>query len=404
MPEHGSSGWTRREVLLAGAAGVAIAPAAVSATPSAVSTKRLILIVCNGGPSQLETWDPKPDAPSEVRGPFGAIDTAVPGLRVSELLPSLASLADRFALIRSLHLEGPESPALHETGLQRLHTGTSGETLGPSLGARLSANAGKAGELPPYVLLPRPLSFTGVELPHGEGSGPLSPRHGPTIISGVPHAPGYAREAAVIPPGAYSEAALCGDAHERGATESYSALRRALDVSSENERAREAYGRTEFGQSCLVARRLVERGVRCVTINQFPTLFNTTSWDCHGYPDLPTRLADLRDVAAPFDRAVAALIADLCDRGLYADTVVCCLGEFGRTPRITRTGGRDHWTRCWSAMLGGGGIRGGQVIGESDAHAAEPREHAVIPAELTSTLMAALGLNRTPASPVPGLL
>jgi uncharacterized protein (DUF1501 family) len=199
----------------------------------------------------------------------------------------------------------------------------------------------------------------GLDLPHGQGAGALGVRF---------------------------DAVQSDDA----------AVTRAVDLSRESEATQERYGKRALGRSCLAARRLVERGARCVVVNQFPALFHEWTWDCHGLPDLPTRVADLKDrVCAPFDRAVSALIQDLRDRGLYENTVVCCLGEFGRTPEINARGGRDHWTGCWSAMLGGGGIRGGQVIGASDARAAEPVDRPVTPADLSATIYHALGFAPT---------
>jgi hypothetical protein len=180
------------------------------------------------------------------------------------------------------------------------------------------------------------------------------------------------------------------------------AARRGFDLAAEPEQLRERYGRSTFGQSCLLARRLVEHGAGFVTVNQFDTLFHQHTWDCHGFPDLPTRVADLRDqVAAQFDQAVSALLEDLSARGLYEETLVCCFGEFGRAPVLSATGGREHWTRCWSVMLGGGGIRGGQVVGASDARGAEPVERPVTPADLAATVYSALGID--PAAVLTGV-
>jgi uncharacterized protein (DUF1501 family) len=138
---------------------------------------------------------------------------------------------------------------------------------------------------------------------------------------------------------------------------------------------------------------MVEHGSRFITINQFDSVFHQHTWDCHGFPDLPTRVADLKEhVAASFDQAVSALLDDLVARGLYEDTLICCFGEMGRTPTLTATGGRDHWTCCWSVMLGGGGLRGGQVVGASDARAAEPIARPVTPAMLAATVYTALGV------------
>lgn len=406
--------WSRRNVLQTGAAAaVALAAgpaAAVGAAPRA-RAKRCIFILCTGGPSQLETWDPKPEAPAEVRGPYRAIETNVSGLRISETLPLLARRADRFSIVRTLHHSGP---ALHEVGLQLVQSGrvASGAEEWPSFGAVLSKLLGPAGPLPASVILPRPLGDTGIALPQGQGAGFLGDAHAPLTLAGDPSEPGFSVESllsASDPTGRRGGrrerlSTLVGAAPASAARERFGAeppyelwstpqARSAFDVSREPAVLRDRYGRSTFGQSCLLARRLLEHGTRFVTINQFDGVFHQHTWDCHGYPDLPTRVADLKErVAAPFDQAVAALLDDLTARGLYEDTLLCCFGEMGRTPTLTATGGRDHWTRCWSVMLGGGGLRGGQVIGASDAHASEPIERPVTPAMLAATVYTALGV------------
>jgi len=414
--------WSRRDVLQSGAAAALAltvggeAAAVEGAARPAGKAKRCIFILCTGGPSQLETWDPKPEAPAEVRGPFGAIETNVSGIRISETLPLLARRADRFSLVRSVHHAGP---ALHEVGLQLIQTGRSfsGGAEWPSMGAALSRLHGRAGSLPAAVLLPRPLGDLGIALPQGQGAGFLGDVYAPLAPFGDPNDADYR-----------VESLLAGTEPRRGRREGLRELlgydaasdastglgadplyelmaspeaRSAFDLSREAVQLRDRYGRTTFGQSCLLARRLVEHGTRFVTINQFDSVFHQHTWDCHGYPDLPTRVADLKDrVAASFDQSVSALIDDLVARGLYEDTLLCCFGEMGRTPTLTATGGRDHWTRCWSVMLGGGGLRGGQVIGASDAHASEPVARPVSPATLAATVYTALGV--APDTRLPG--
>jgi uncharacterized protein (DUF1501 family) len=166
---------------------------------------------------------------------------------------------------------------------------------------------------------------------------------------------------------------------------------------------RERYGRSQFGAACLRARRLVEAGVRLVTVNMFSSLCNTVTWDCHAEPDcLPTTLDDYRRVLCPtFDAACATLLQDLHERGLLNKTLVVAVGELGRTPFINHNGGRDHWTRCWSMLLAGAGIRGGQVIGASDRLAAEPHERPVSPAEIAATIYHALGIGPQMLLPAP---
>ena len=414
--------WSRRDVLQSGAAAaLALTVAGQAAAGETVArttgkAKRCIFILCTGGPSQLETWDPKPDAPAEVRGQFGAIETNVSGIRISETLPLLARRADRFSLMRSVHHTGP---TLHEVGLQHIQTGraSSGGDEWPSMGAALSRLRGPVGALPAAVILPRPLGDTGVALPQGQGAGFLGDAYAPLAPVGDPNEVGYGVERLLDGAGYRSgrrerRGALLGHDAARevatgfGADPMYDLMaspeaRAAFDVSRESPTLRDRYGRSTFGQSCLLARRLVEHGTRFVTINQFDSVFHQHTWDCHGFPDLPTRVADLKEhVAASFDQAVSTLIDDLVARGLYEDTLICCFGEMGRTPHVTATGGRDHWTRCWSVMLGGGGLCGGQVVGASDAHASEPVARPVTPAMLTATVYTALGV--APDTRLPG--
>lgn len=413
--------WTRREVLQAGTAGLAgLALGMPGAADAAVTSrmgrvKNCIFIMGVGGMPQLDTWDPKPDAPAEVRGPFRPIETSVPGTRISELLPRLAKQAHRYALVRSVyHTAAP----IHETGLEWMQTGnlSVGGTEWPHFGAVTAHLGGGKGSVPAHVVLPHPILDTGVPLRRGQDAGFLGREFDPFLAVGDPAAAGYSLSALLDLPLPTSDRA---SARDRSALRSQ--LRQALHapelvsvssgagvaaalratagttdafaVEKEKPAARDRYGRNTFGQSCLLARRLVEHGTRFVTINQFDTLFHSHTWDCHGYQDLPTRVQDLGDQVAPeFDRAVAALIQDLVDRGLYEDTLVCCFTEFGRSPRINAHGGRDHHTGCWSVMLGGGGVRGGVVVGASDAEGAQPTQRPVDPGMLAATVYRALGV------------
>jgi uncharacterized protein (DUF1501 family) len=382
---------TRRELLAAGAA-LGLGGLATARARSAPRDRACIFIVCTGGMSQLDTWDPKPNAPAEARGPYRAIPTSVPGLQFAETLPQLARLASRFSVIRTLN-HGDDS--LHETGLQRIQTGAA-DLRGPGnpcVGAAVTRVFGARPGLPGHVILPRPLADTGLAAPQGQGAGFLGPACEALVTWGDPAAPGFSL-ARALPEGAgpLSPEDACGP--EPGPAEPPSpALRSAFELAREPQARREAYGSGTFGQSLLLARRLVEHGVRVVTVNQDQSLFGGPTWDCHGYADLPTRVADLKDrVARPFDQGVAALIRDLVDRGLWGDTLVVCVGEFGRTPHLNAGGGRDHWTRCWSAMLGGGGLPEGVVVGRSDALGAEPAERPVSPADLLATVHRSLGL------------
>jgi uncharacterized protein (DUF1501 family) len=330
-----------------------------------------ILLFLVGGPSQLDTWDPKPGAPSEVRSPFRPIRTNVPGIDLCEHFPLMSAHADRFAIVRSVH---HEHEAIHETGQQLLQTGqlTGGALEYPHFGAVLSWLSGPTDRrLPPFFVLPGPIGETGVDTSHGQGAGFLGARHEP-----------------FCPSKAHIEAAC--------------AAARALDVSQEKPALRDRFGRNNFGRSCLQARRLAERGVRVTTVNMFETVFNKVTWDCHADGGaLASDLGDYRDVLCPlFDRAYTALLDDLQDRGLLRNTLVLAMGEFGRTPRLNPRGGRDHWPGVWSILFAGGGVRGGQVVGSSDRLGGQPRDRPVSAADVMATVYHAMGIG--PGTRLPG--
>jgi uncharacterized protein (DUF1501 family) len=330
---------TRRDFLRAGAAalGLGLTDVRAAAPPRARACIQLMLV---GGPGHLDTFDPKPDAPAEVRGPFRPIPTRVPGVLLSELLPQTARRADRIAIVRSVH--HGETP-IHETGLQLLQTGRLAHPglEWPHVGAVVDALQPPDGA-PAWVVLPGPIRDTGVCVSHGQSVGFLGGAEPPSLA-------------------------------ERHRT-------RAL------------------GHCCLLARRLVERGARVVTVNMFDTVFGKVTWDCHAAGgDLRTTLEDYRVLGPVFDQAYSALLDDLAARGLLDTTLVVCAGEFGRTPRVNRTGGRDHWARVWSVLLAGGGVQGGRVVGASDRHGAEPADRPVHAAEIAATVYHALGIDpRTP--------
>ncbi|MCS6864011.1 MAG: DUF1501 domain-containing protein [Gemmataceae bacterium] len=341
---------TRRDFLRGVAAGAVGWPwaAAVrggSATPPRRRAQSCIVINMVGGPAQLDTFDPKPAAPSEVRGPFRPIATTIPGLHLSELFPRLAQCADRFSLIRSLYMD---AAPVHECGFQLLNTGRlfrDGPDW-PSVGSvfdYLGASAG-AGSEPRAIITPYPQVETGIPTSRGEGSGWLQ------------------REPMYWSPQLSSPHDFLAGVVER-----------------------------------------VERGPCFIRVNQFPTVFDAPSWDCHAVGgSLRTNLADIRDIVAPsFDRAVSQLLMDLDDRGLLDTTLVVATGEFGRTPRINPHGGRDHWAECWTALVAGGGVQGGRIIGASDATGSEPRERPVSLPELVATIFYAGGI--PPEATLPGV-
>jgi hypothetical protein len=223
-------------------------------------------------------------------------------------------------------------------------------------------DAGRAG-VPAHVLLPRRIGNTGGNLANGQSAGFLGARHEPFL------------------PG---EDASRFDA----------AFRDAFHLRRERAATRERYGMNRFGQDCLRARRVVESGVRFVTVNMFETVFEQTTWDMHGYKPFSS-MAAYRDVVGPmFDQAYSALLSELDERGLLARTMVVAGGEFGRTPRINPAGGRDHWPQCQSVLMAGGGIAGGQIIGSSDEIGAQPKDRPVAPAEIVATIYERLGISR----------
>jgi uncharacterized protein (DUF1501 family) len=358
-PRQGD-GVSRRDFLKAGSLGagaVGLSLAELNHLSAGTATRDVncILLFLVGAPSQLDTWDPKPGAPTTVRGPFKAIQTSVPGTLVSEHFPLMAKSAHRFAILRSVH---HDAAPIHETGHQLMQTGHlfRGGQEYPHYGSVLSHIKGprSAGQ-PPFVVLPAPIGNTGVSVGHGQGAAFLGPRHEPLMLRG-----------------------------EKGP-----------GLASEKSALRDRYGRNTFGQSCLLARRLIEQGTRLVTVNMFDTVFNEVTWDCHADGgSLAVTLDDYKTTLCPmFDRAYTALLDDLHQRGLLDSTLVVAMGEFGRTPYLNSRGGRDHWPGVWSILFAGGGIQGGQVVGSSDRLGAEPKDRPVTPAQVAATVYQALGID-----------
>lgn len=434
LPGYGRlcSGWSRRDILRIGSLtclGLSLpdlfrmeeAAAATSGRKGSASDKNCILLMLIGAPPQHDTWDPKPDAPTEIRGPYSPIETNVGGIRIAETLPLTARHADKYAILRSL---GHSNAADHETGHQVMHTGHffPNGLDHPHMGAVMSRVRGERGGLPANVTLPNLINNTGTSKPKGQDSGYLGGRYNPFILNADPAKPDFKPADLQPDPRAnltsvrierrqslrsavdQAMASLERDPGLASLDASYqkafglitsTKLREALDLSKEPDKVRERYGRTTFGQSCLLARRLVERGVRFVDVNMYDTVFGILCWDCHADGgSLATKVSELKDKVAPiFDQAYTALLEDLTDRGLYQDTVVCAFGEFGRTPQINPRGGRDHWPQCWSVALGGGGIRGGQVVGSSDAQGGYPKDRPLRPEMVAATVYQALGID-----------
>jgi len=396
---------TRRDFLRAGAlfAGAVGLSLTELAQPALAGSSRgdvnCILLFLVGGPSQLDTWDLKPNAPTDVRGPFRPVRTSVPGVEICEHFPQMAMRAEHFALVRSVHHD--EAP-IHETGHQLMQTGHlfSGGQEHPHYGAVLSHLRGASEEaVPPFVVLPAPIGNTGVSVSHGQTAGYLGARHEPFVLEADPARLTTRRQMLDAVDTAHRAfdalqyTGATGEAWDRAASQLFAArAKKAFDLLSEKDDLRVRYGYNTFGQSCLLARRLVEHGVRLATVNMFDCVFNEITWDCHADGGaLPTTLDDYRDTLCPmFDQAYTALLDDLAGRGLLETTLVVAMGEFGRTPRINPQQGREHWGPCSTTVFAGGGVRGGQIYGKSDRIAAYPTENPVSPEDMLATMYHAL--------------
>jgi uncharacterized protein (DUF1501 family) len=303
----------------------------------------------------------------------------VPGIRISEHLPCLAARMDRLAIVRSVHHE--EAP-IHETGCQLLQTGRLckvGEQA-PHFGSVIAHLSGSTNDWPASVVLPGPIQSTGIDISHGQSAAWLGPEFAPLWLDAGSH------DADVDP-------SLSLRRCDRSELRSSAAAGNPFCLAAEPATVRETYGKTTFGACCLAARRLVEAGVRVVTVNMFQTVFNQATWDCHGGSPFST-LDDYARVLLPdLDRAFGALIDDLDRRGRLESTLVVAAGEFGRTPRINSAGGRDHWPGVWSIAMAGGGVRGGQVLGASDKQGARPALRPVSPQDVLASIYYSLGVD-----------
>jgi uncharacterized protein (DUF1501 family) len=383
-----------------------------------------IMIILVGGPSQLDTWDPKPKAPAEIRGPFKPIATKAPGMEISEIFPKMAKHADKYSLIRSCY---HTATAVHDTGYQMMQSGRlfTGGIEHPHIGCVLGYEKGQRGEVPAHVLLPRPIGRTGGNLPHGHSAGYLGKQYDPFILNADPSDPKF-KVPDLLPPEYISAvraerrqklreavdgsiASFEKNAQAKQLDDNFNLAyrlmsskeaREAFALDKEPAPMRDRYGRTRFGQSCLMARRLIERGVRFVTINMFETVFDEVTWDIHGSKPF-TDITEMSRLVAPnFDQAYSTLLEDLEERGLLKTTIVTGLGEFGRTPKINPAGGRDHHPGVWTVIMGGGPIKGGVVVGESDELGYAPKSRPVQPGDVAATIYRGLGLD--PHMELPG--
>lgn len=397
---------TRRSFVTAGSLGFlglslreALAAAATAESPVNGKAKAVILFWLEGGPSHVDTWDPKPNSN------FKPISTNVAGIQISELLPKMARRMDKFALIRSMHTRGTDHP-------QATHYAITGHEINPamqfpSLGSIITKEMGQRSAVPPYVLVPKwdrsrqyeeyfRSAFLGGDYDPMCIPDPSKPGFEVTDLS----LPKSVSQAAVESRSAFLSAVdrryrALTDTAEHTNMDAFTAqawkmiltpaVRDAFDLSKESDKMKERYGKDSIGQSCLLARRLVEAGSRFVTAAGY----HGTSWDTHSDNDKGHR----DRLAPPLDRTLTALVEDLEERGLLESTLVIAMGEFGRTPTINAALGRDHWPNCWSLALAGGGIKTGQVIGSSDERGSNVTERVVTMGDLYATIYQALGID-----------
>jgi hypothetical protein len=403
-------GLSRRNFLQAGFLGLAglslgdllrvrVAQSAAGKTTRDVS---VILVWKGGGPSHLDMWDLKPEAPAEYRGEFKGIDTNVPGIQVSEHLPLSAKQMDKFSILRSVtHPDAGHESASHFllTGYKPTNDIPAQEM--PSYGSIVGKQCGsRQAGVPPYVAVPR--------APRSSAAGYLGAAHNPFSVGSDPNDNNFSVRNLTLPNGLplsrlegrrklldtvdgfRREADRTGlmdglDAFTHKAFDMITspAAQRAFAMNTEPEKSRERYGRSSMGQSMLLARRLVEAGVTFVTVD-------AGGWDTHG-----NNFEELKKRKLPqFDQGWSALLQDLHDRGQLEHTLVMVLGEFGRTPKINSGAGRDHWPGAMSVLMAGGGLKGGQAIGVTDSRAEYPKERPLAPEDVLSTMYYTLGVDQ----------
>jgi hypothetical protein len=429
-------GVTRRNFLQAGTAGAAALSLptlfglqeAGAVEASSAKIRNCIVIFLVGSPGHIDTWDMKPDAPAEVRGKYAPISTNVPGIQICEHFPLMARMIDKVALIRSLYYR---TGSTHENGQRWMMTGHdfNADSMKPHCGSVISRMFGQKSELPANVILPGPIGNTGAGPLHGQTAAYLGSAHEPFFLNSDPALPNFKVGDLEVPKDVsqfrldarQKLLAQIDQLQRRTETRSTqmhdSAYQRAfrlltspkakeaLDLGKESDKTRDRYGRNTFGQSCLLARRLIEAGVRFATVNHFDTVFNLTCWDMHADGGgLNNTYLDYERMLCPqFDLAFTALIEDLQQRGLLEETVVAVLSEFGRTPRLNGRGGRDHYPDAWTNFLCGGNIRGGQVIGATDKHGTRPSDNPVEPPQLLASIYHGMGIDLdTTMLPGPG--
>jgi len=367
------------------------------------SRKRaLIVFWTHGGMSQQDTYDLKPDAPAQFRGMYRPIATRAPGVAITERFPRQASVMDRLSIVRSVN----HGNAIHAPSAHWMQTGYFGPTLAriaprnPSFGSVIARAAGaRSPNMPAYVTIPKSEAFG------YQGAVYLGAAYQPFEVGADPNAADFRVSDLSLPKGLSVRSVrtrsallkqfdtLRRDVDESGVLaglDTFKAqalemvigdrVREAFDIGREDPRLRDRYGRHLYGQGALLARRLIEAGSTCVTVN-------TGYWDHHD-----NIAGGLEAHLPPLDAAIATLVEDLDQRGMLEDVVILCAGEFGRTPLINGHAGRDHWSNCFSVLLGGGGLKGGQAIGSSEPRGGDVQERPVSPQDLLATLYRALGI------------
>ncbi|MCI0361244.1 MAG: DUF1501 domain-containing protein [Planctomycetaceae bacterium] len=428
-------GVSRREMLRAGGLGLmglslskllaAQARGAAEGSSKGGRAKSCIVLFLMGGPPQHSTWDPKPDAPAEVRGEIGPIATKLPGVQFGALMPKLAGMADRLAILRAVSTgDNAHSSSGYYMMTGRPHAPMNFENANPgppndwpNIGSVVARLTTPRSELPRTVRLPCHIYNTDGSVWPGQTGGFLGRSADPWLFRCEPASPDFKIPEFSLPIDVPTERlttrrSLLGELNQKLATaersgklEEYDGLtqrafgllsspqaRRAFDLAAEPDSVRQQYGMSQFGQSCLLSRRLIEAGVRLVQVNWFrgpdePS--DNPCWDSH--TNETQRLKEV--LIPPMDSAFSALVTDLAQRGLLDETLVVCLSEFGRTPRFNARGGRDHWGSVFSIALAGGGTGGGVVHGASDKLAAYPQDGLVKPEDITATIFHCLGIS-----------
>lgn len=405
-------GLSRRHAIRVGATGLLgglslphlLEMQAKAASGREARAKSCIFLFLEGGPPHQDMWDPKPDAPEEIRGPFLPISTNVPGTQITDQLPHCSQIADRYTILRShSHRDNGHSTGYHYVMTGRRASFRDGDNpvpnneYYPSIGSQVSRELGQRGALPPYINLPHPMG--------GGGPGFYGAEHAPFVIESDPSQPDFeVKDLQPIPglsdrrlstrrkllagieefernsPG---RAKVMSTYYDKARTLITSPeAKKAFNIHSEPEKTRERYGYTQLGQCALLARRLVEGGCRFVGVD-------APGWDVH-FNCFPSLKTDLIPYA---DRAFSALVLDLEERGLLDETLVVMMGEMGRTPRVNKQAGRDHWSMAQTVIFAGGGIKPGQVIGATDKQAAYPTTDPVSVNDLLRTVHTLMGID-----------